>query len=49
MATTPEAVAADIIRGLERRADVVWSPASLKVLFAVLRLLPKSVWRLVPG
>ncbi|MGD0321830.1 MAG: SDR family NAD(P)-dependent oxidoreductase [Acidimicrobiales bacterium] len=49
MATTPEAVAADIIRGLERRADVVWSPASLKMLFAVLRLLPKSVWRLVPG
>ncbi|MGA2036295.1 MAG: SDR family NAD(P)-dependent oxidoreductase [Acidimicrobiales bacterium] len=48
MATTPEAVAADIIRGLEKSSDVVWSPAPLKMFFAVLRLLPKSVWRHLP-
>ena len=49
MATTPEAVAADIVKGLERSADVVWSPAPLEVMFAVLRLLPKSIWRRLPG
>jgi len=49
MATTPEAVAADVLAGLERSAEVVWSPATLKMVFGVLRVLPKSIWRLVPG
>ena len=49
MATTPQAVAADIVRGLERSADVVWSPPALKVLFFVFRLLPNAVWRRLPG
>jgi decaprenylphospho-beta-D-erythro-pentofuranosid-2-ulose 2-reductase len=49
MATTPEAVAADIVRGLERSVDVVWSPASLRLLFAVFSLLPKSAWRRLSG
>lgn len=49
MATTPEGVAADVVRGLERSAEVVWSPAQLKILFAVLGLLPKTLWRKLPG
>jgi decaprenylphospho-beta-D-erythro-pentofuranosid-2-ulose 2-reductase len=49
MATTPGAVARDIIRGLERSSEVVWSPAPLKAAFAVLRVLPNSVWRRLPG
>ncbi len=49
MATTPEGVAADVVKGLERSADVVWSPAPLKILFGVLRLLPGSIWRRLPG
>lgn len=49
MATTPEAVAADIVKGLERSSEVVWSPAPLRLMFGVLGMLPKSIWRLLPG
>lgn len=49
MATTPEGVAADVVKGLESSADVVWSPAPLKVLFGVLRLAPNVLWRRLPG
>lgn len=48
-ATTPEAVAADVVRGLERGAGVVWSPAPLRAVFGVLRLLPGALWRRMPG
>jgi len=48
LATTPEAVAKDIVRGLEGRAEVVWSPAPLRLLFLVLRLLPEVIWRRLP-
>lgn len=48
-ATTPEAVAADVVRGLERGAAVVWSPAVLGAVFGVLRLLPAALWRRMPG
>ncbi|HXX90003.1 MAG TPA: SDR family NAD(P)-dependent oxidoreductase [Acidimicrobiales bacterium] len=49
MATTPDAVAADVVRGLERGAATVWSPAPLKFVFALLRLLPAALWRRLPG
>jgi decaprenylphospho-beta-D-erythro-pentofuranosid-2-ulose 2-reductase len=49
MATTPDAVAADIVRGLERGAVTVWSPAPLKFVFGVLKLLPAALWRRLPG
>jgi decaprenylphospho-beta-D-erythro-pentofuranosid-2-ulose 2-reductase len=49
MATTPEAVAADVVRGLERGSRCVWSPAGLRIAFAVMRLLPSSVWKRLPG
>jgi decaprenylphospho-beta-D-erythro-pentofuranosid-2-ulose 2-reductase len=49
LATTPEAVASDVVAGLARSAAVVWSPAALRVVFAVLRLLPGAVWRRMPG
>lgn len=48
-ATTPEAVATDVVKGLERSADVVWSPAPLKMVFALIRVLPKAVFRRLPG
>lgn len=48
-ATTPEAVAADVVRGLERGTAVVWSPAMLRAVFGVLRLLPAALWRRMPG
>ena len=48
-ATTPEAVAEDVITGMERSSAVVWSPGSLRPVFAVLRLLPGALWRRLPG
>lgn len=47
MATTAEAVAADIVAGLRRRAHTVWSPSKLRPVFAVLSLLPRPIWRKV--
>lgn len=46
-ATTPEAVAQCIVRGLEAGAEVVWAPSVLRWVFAVLGRLPRGVWRRV--
>jgi len=46
-ATTPEDVAARIVRGLESGAEVVWAPSVLRWLFAVLTRLPRGLWRRV--
>lgn len=48
LSTTADGVAADIVRGLERGDEVVWSPAPLRWLMAVLRALPRPVWRRLP-
>jgi decaprenylphospho-beta-D-erythro-pentofuranosid-2-ulose 2-reductase len=48
-ATTPDAVAADVVAGMERSAPVVWSPGPLRIVFAVMRLLPGALWRRLPG
>lgn len=45
--TTPDKVAADIVAGLDRGATTVWSPGVLRYLFAVMRHLPRPVWRIV--
>lgn len=44
-ATTPEKVAADVISGLKRQKNIVWSPSVLRAVFTVLRSLPLPVWR----
>ena len=49
LATTPDAVASDVVAGLAKNAPVVWSPAALRLVFAVMRLLPGAVWRRLPG
>ena len=48
MATTPEAVARDIVRGLADGSNVVWSPRMLKAVFFLLGLLPEPIWRRLP-
>lgn len=48
LATTAEAVASDVVRGLEGAKVVVWSPPPLRLLMAVLRHLPRPVWRRLP-
>jgi len=46
-ATTPEAVAEAIERGLERRSEIVWAPGILRWLFMTMRHLPRPMWRIV--
>ncbi len=48
-ATTPDAVAADVVAGMERSTPVVWSPRPLRLVFAVMRLVPAALWRRLPG
>jgi decaprenylphospho-beta-D-erythro-pentofuranosid-2-ulose 2-reductase len=44
-ATTPEAVAVDVVKGLATTKRVVTSPAILEWVFLALRHLPAAVWR----
>lgn len=46
-ATTPEAVADRIVRGLESGSEVIWAPSVLRWVFAVLGRLPRGLWRRV--
>ncbi|MDA8148304.1 MAG: decaprenylphospho-beta-D-erythro-pentofuranosid-2-ulose 2-reductase [Actinomycetota bacterium] len=48
-ATTPEEVATAVVRGIERGAAVVYVPPVLRWVFAVMRHLPRALWRRVPG
>ena len=45
MATTSEAVAVDIVAGLRKGSHTVWSPAKLRAVFAILKVLPRPIWR----
>lgn len=50
LSSTPEQVADATVRAVRTRrgnADV-WVPGTLRLLFAVLRLLPRAVWRRMP-
>jgi decaprenylphospho-beta-D-erythro-pentofuranosid-2-ulose 2-reductase len=45
LATTPEAVADAVADGLRRGAHTVWAPPRVRWLMAILRHLPRSVFR----
>jgi decaprenylphospho-beta-D-erythro-pentofuranosid-2-ulose 2-reductase len=45
LATTPQAVAAVVADGLERDAQTVWAPRSLRWLMLAMRLMPRAVFR----
>jgi len=47
--TTPEAVAEAVVKGIASGADVVYAPPILRWVFAVMRQLPRAVWRRMPG
>ena len=49
LAVGPDRVANDVMCGLRAGRTVIWSPGILKWVFAVLRLLPATVWRKLPG
>ena len=40
-----ERVAADIVDGLNRGAHTVWSPRVLRPAFALIRAIPRPLWR----
>lgn len=46
-ATTAEVVAEEIVRGLRRHAHTIWVPSRLRLVMSVVRLLPRSVFRLL--
>ncbi|MEV5598967.1 decaprenylphospho-beta-D-erythro-pentofuranosid-2-ulose 2-reductase [Streptomyces sp. NPDC052496] len=48
LATTPEAVAGAIEAGLRRRSEVVWVPGALRPVMAVLRHMPRALFRRLP-
>jgi decaprenylphospho-beta-D-erythro-pentofuranosid-2-ulose 2-reductase len=48
-ATTPEAVADAVVRGIETGAAVVHVPPLLAWVMAIMRHLPRLVWRRMPG
>jgi decaprenylphospho-beta-D-erythro-pentofuranosid-2-ulose 2-reductase len=48
-ATTPEAVADAVVKGVASGASVVYVPPVLRWVFAVMRHLPRAVWRRMPG
>ena len=43
--TTPDAVAAAVVRGLKRGASTVWVPPALRFVMAAVRLLPRPLFR----
>jgi decaprenylphospho-beta-D-erythro-pentofuranosid-2-ulose 2-reductase len=47
--TDATTVAEAVVRGLETGAGVVWVPGVLRYVFAGLRILPRGVWRRIPG
>ena len=48
LATTPEAVASATVAALGGRAHTIWVPGRLRLIFAILRHLPRSVYRRLP-
>ncbi len=48
MSTTPEAVADATVRALGTGAHTVWVPGRLRIVFAIMRHLPRPVWRRLP-
>lgn len=48
LATDPEAVAHATVRGLQRGAQTVWAPATLRWVMMLVRLLPRPVLRRLP-
>ncbi|WP_327118263.1 SDR family NAD(P)-dependent oxidoreductase [Nocardia sp. NBC_01730] len=46
--STPDQVAAAVVKGLRTRAGRVWVPRILRPVFFAMRLLPQPIWRRMP-
>jgi decaprenylphospho-beta-D-erythro-pentofuranosid-2-ulose 2-reductase len=47
-ATTPDAVAAAVVKGLAGSAHTIWVPGVIRYVFMVLRHLPRPLYRKLP-
>ena len=48
--TTPDKVADAVMTGLQRGHETIWAPPILRVVFTIMRHLPRAIWRrLSPG
>jgi len=45
LASTPEAVAATVLKGLDSGAHTIWAPRQLRLLMVVIKLLPRPLFR----
>jgi len=45
LATTPDAVAAAVLAGLDGRAQTIWTPRALRLLMLVMRMVPRPLFR----
>jgi decaprenylphospho-beta-D-erythro-pentofuranosid-2-ulose 2-reductase len=48
LSSTPGQVADAVVAGLRSGAETVWVPGALRLMFAVMRVLPRAVWRRMP-
>ncbi len=48
LASTAENVAAEVVKGLRRRAHTVWAPTPLRWVMMALRLMPRAIFRRLP-
>ncbi|HEX7745706.1 MAG TPA: decaprenylphospho-beta-D-erythro-pentofuranosid-2-ulose 2-reductase [Micromonosporaceae bacterium] len=48
LSTTPEAVAAAVVRGVRSGAHTIWVPGKLRLVMSALRHLPRPVFRRLP-
>jgi decaprenylphospho-beta-D-erythro-pentofuranosid-2-ulose 2-reductase len=48
MSATVDVVADAVIEGLRSGRQTVWAPKGLRPVFAVMRLLPRAIWRRLP-
>lgn len=48
-AVDARAVGEAVVRALQTGSPVVWVPSVLRPVFAVMRLLPRALWRRIPG
>jgi decaprenylphospho-beta-D-erythro-pentofuranosid-2-ulose 2-reductase len=46
-AVDPDVVGDAIVAGLQEGREVIWAPGLLRYVFAIMRLLPRRVWRIV--
>ena len=48
LSSTPDQVADATVAALRSGRSDVWVPGTLRLLFAVLRVLPRAAWRRMP-